>query len=90
MQTRREVSIEMRELIVKMRSDEKSYAEIARTIKMPRSTVASIVQKYTKMGIMENKARSGRPRKLEARTKRLICREIVTIALFLRHPSARI
>jgi len=51
----------------------KSYRFIAKTIGISPSTVSNIIRKFTLEGSMDDKPRSGRPRKATIHDDRLIC-----------------
>lgn len=68
---RKETSIEVRELIIRLHSEGHSYAEIAENLNRSRSTVASIVQR-SQVARVANGTRTGRPPSLNARERRAI------------------
>ena len=74
----KELSIEIRNLIVKKHLEGYSYAQISAFMEISKTTIASIVQKYRNSGTTGNAIRLGRPNKLKDRTKRLIKRQILT------------
>ncbi|GFR29037.1 hypothetical protein TNCT_600291 [Trichonephila clavata] len=72
MSQRKETSLELRNLIVKLKSEKKSYSEIAKIVKKPRSTAQTIYRNYVMRGNVLNKSRCGRPHKLSDRDARAI------------------
>lgn len=73
---RKETSVEMRELIMRLRRENKSYTEIAEITRKPRATVQSIIKYCSERDSTETAPRSGRPRKLSKRDNRQILREV--------------
>ncbi|GFY44517.1 hypothetical protein TNIN_203281 [Trichonephila inaurata madagascariensis] len=71
----KETSLELRNLIVKLKGENKSYSEIAKIVK-PRSTVQTIYRNYVMCGNVLNKSRCGRPHKLSDRDARAIVRKV--------------
>ena len=76
MPPRHEYSVDLRQLVVRLRVDGLSYGKIATTVKLPRSSVQYIVEKYHVNGTISNAPRSGRPRLTDARIDRIIVREV--------------
>ncbi|GFY58419.1 hypothetical protein TNIN_83041 [Trichonephila inaurata madagascariensis] len=68
----KETSLELRNLIVKLKGENKSYSEIAKIVKKPRSTVQTIYRNYVMRRNALNKSRCGRPHKLCDRDARAI------------------
>lgn len=64
MKNRKEIHISVRNMVVNLRKENKSYGEIAKTVKLSRSTVQTIIRNYNNNNSTENKPRSGRPKKL--------------------------
>lgn len=62
---------EIRKLIIKLRSEEKSYKEIAKTIGVGRAVVQITLKNYNNTNTAENKHRSGRPNKLTECEKKI-------------------
>jgi len=73
---RKESTVEVREIVINMYNNKKSYREIARTVNLATSTVHSIVKKYKLTGEIVNKLRKGRPRVLSDRDERFIMQKI--------------
>lgn len=73
---RKETGVEIRNLIVKLREDGKSYGEIAKTVKKCRATIQSIIKKYEETGNSCNQPRSGRPKVLNNREIRLLIKKV--------------
>ncbi|GFR13202.1 transposable element Tc1 transposase [Trichonephila clavata] len=74
MSQRKETSLELRNLIVKLKGEKKYYSEIAKIVKRPRSTVQTIYRNYVMRGNVLNKSRCGRSHKLSDRDARAIAR----------------
>ncbi|GFY52740.1 hypothetical protein TNIN_77021 [Trichonephila inaurata madagascariensis] len=72
----KETSLEFRNLIVKLKGEKKSYSEIAKIVKKPRSTVQTIYRNYVMRGNVLNKSRCGHPHKLSDRDSRAIVRKV--------------
>ncbi|GFY50539.1 transposable element Tc1 transposase [Trichonephila inaurata madagascariensis] len=72
----KETSLELQNLIVKLKDEKKSYSEIAKIVKKPRSTVQTICRNYVMRGNVLNKSRCGRPHKLSDRDARAIVRKV--------------
>lgn len=72
----KETSLELRNLVVKLKCEKKSYAEIAKIVKKSRSTVQTIYRNFVKRGNVLSKSRCGRPRKLDDREARAILRKV--------------
>ncbi|GFQ70315.1 hypothetical protein TNCT_352981 [Trichonephila clavata] len=69
----KETSLELRNLIVKLKGEKKSFSKI---VKKPRSTVQTIYRNYVMRGNVLNKSRCGRPHKLSDRDARAIVRKV--------------
>lgn len=68
----REVALVMRNRIIELHKNGKSYREIGKAIQLPFTTVGYIVRKYEELGSIENKPRPGRLNKLTMRVKRSV------------------
>ena len=66
----------MREEIILLRNKGRSYRQIGADLKLNYSTVRYIIKKREETGSVENKARSGRPKKLSTRDRRQIVRSV--------------
>lgn len=77
MAKQREIITELRQLIVKYHNMGLGYKKISKRLLIPRSTVASIVQKYKKTGNIANKKGQGRKKKTTERIDRAIVRKIL-------------
>lgn len=77
MAKQREIGTELRQLIVKYHNMGLGYKRISKRLYIPRTTVASIVQKYKKTGNLANKKGQGRKRKTTERIDRAIVRKIL-------------
>ncbi|GFY52385.1 hypothetical protein TNIN_111521 [Trichonephila inaurata madagascariensis] len=75
----KETSLELRNLIVKLKGENKSYSKIVRK---PRSTVQTIYRNYVMRENVLNKSRCGHPHKLGDRDARAI--EMIAGATFER------
>lgn len=73
---RKEISVDIRNLIIKLRQEKKSYSEIAKIVTKKRSTVQSIIKKFESFGTVLNKRRSGRPRILNDRDIRTLMKNM--------------
>ena len=76
MTSRKEISIDVRNLVVKHRNECKSYGEIAKLLNLSKSTVQTIFNNFENNGTVENKPRSGRPKKLNRRDVSFILKEV--------------
>lgn len=65
MVTRKEISTDIRNLVVKYKNENKSFGEIAKLLNLSKSTVQTIFNNYKNNGTVENKIRSGRQKKVE-------------------------
>ena len=62
-------SLEVRKLVVKLRTDDKhSIGEIANIVKKSKSVIHGILKKFEETGSCEAKKSPGRPRKTTAKT----------------------
>lgn len=77
-QKRKEISQDVRKLIISLRNDNMSYGEISKTVRKSRSTIQTIIKNYNKHKTTENEHRSGRPSKLSEREKRDVVRIVTT------------
>ena len=73
---RSETTVEIRELVIKLKKDGKSLSKIGEIIGKSKSTVQTILKNCKKTNTVTNKPRSGRPSKLTERDKRFILREV--------------
>lgn len=71
---RKETSLDVREIVIRLHSKGKSYSEIAKIVSRSRTTVASIVQRCKKEGRVANGRRTGRPPILSATDRRALLR----------------
>lgn len=76
MGNRKEIQISVRNLVINLRKENKSYGEIAKIVKLSRSTVQTIIKNYNNTNSTENKPRSGRPKKLSRRDISCILKEV--------------
>ncbi len=70
----KELSEDLKKIIVALHKDGVGYKKIAKTQKLSCSTVAKIIQRFNRTGSTQNKPRHGRPKKLSARAQRHIQR----------------
>ncbi|KAK9708446.1 Helix-turn-helix domain [Popillia japonica] len=68
----KEVCIEMRELIIKLRKEGNSLNSIARTVNRAKSTVQTILKNFSESKSVASKARSGRVPRGSSRLQRYI------------------
>lgn len=59
----KELSLPVKESIIKLKNENKSIREIAKTLGLAKSTIWSILKKVENTGDLMNNHRSGRPRK---------------------------
>lgn len=72
---RKEVALEIRKLIIRLHgADGLSYKKIGDLLKVPRSTVATIIQRFKNSGEVINQKRTGRPSKLTIGLRRILKR----------------
>ena len=65
MHPRKEISTDLRNRVIQHRNEAKSLGEIAKILKLSKSSVQSICKKYEISGNVANKPRSGRPKKIK-------------------------
>lgn len=63
MASRKEISTDVRNLVVKYRNEKKSFGEISKLLNLSKSTVQTVFNNLKNTGSVENKPRSGRPKK---------------------------
>ncbi|GFV73400.1 paired domain-containing protein [Trichonephila clavipes] len=85
----KEISLDMRKHITELRKEGKYFREIGKILKLSFTTVGYIVKKYLETGSVENKPRSGGPRTLTSRAKRMICAQTVRNVLHSAGLKAR-
>jgi transposase len=73
---RAETTIEERKMITNLHNQCKSLAEISRIVSRPRSTIQGIIDRYGVRKRLQNNSRSGRPRKINQYTGRVIIKMI--------------
>ena len=59
----KEIRNDLRKVAVKLKSEGKSLGKISKTLGLPKSTIQKINEKYQATGSVQNKSRSGPPRK---------------------------
>lgn len=76
MVNRRDIQQSVRNLVVDLRKENKSYGKIAKIVILSRSTVQTIVKNYQNTNSTENKPRSGRPKKLSRHDVSSVLKEV--------------
>lgn len=74
--SRKEISVDVRELIIKYQSEGKSLREIGRLVGKSHATVQTVLKNYKTNGSLSSKQRSGRPKIFTPREEVLIERKI--------------
>ncbi len=72
----KELPEELRDRIVARHRSGQGYKTISAALKVPKSTVASIILKWKTFGTTRTLPRAGRPAKLSYRWKRALVREV--------------
>ena len=72
----KELSVDLRDRIVLRNKSGEGYRKISAALKVPLSTVASIIHKLKKFGTTRALPRAGRPSKLSDRRRRVLVREV--------------
>ena len=72
----KELPEELRDRIVARHRSGQGYKKISAALKVPKSTVASIILKWKKFGTTRTLPRTGRPAKLSIRGRRALVREV--------------
>ncbi|KAF7249746.1 RNA-binding protein 6 [Varanus komodoensis] len=80
----KELSEDLKKIIVALHKDGLSYKKTAKTLKLSCSTVAKTIQRFNRTGSTQNRPRHGRPKKVSARAQHHIQR----LALGNRRMSA--
>ncbi len=70
----KELSENLKKIIVALNKYGVGYKKIAKTLKLSCSTVAKTIQRFNRTGSTQNRPRHGRPKKLIARAQRHIQR----------------
>ncbi len=88
----KELPEELRDRIVARHRSGQGYKKNSAALKVPKSTVASIILKWKTFGTTRTLPRAGRPAKLSYRGRRALVREIkkktkITVAVHQRLPS---
>lgn len=73
---RSELSVGERKIAINLHKERKSYAEIGHILKRSKSTIQKIINRYKTEERIQNKVRTGRPRKLTQREEKFVLREI--------------
>ena len=72
----KELPEELRDRIVARHRSGQGYKKISAALKVPKSTVASIILKWKTFGTTRTLPRAGRPAKLSYRGRRALVREV--------------
>lgn len=72
----KEISLEIRKLIVEHKNNGKSLREISEIVGHPKSSIQTVSRNYKTSNNLISKPRSGRPPKITQRIKRHIINEI--------------
>uniref|UniRef100_A0AAQ4PL24 Sleeping Beauty transposase HTH domain-containing protein n=1 Tax=Gasterosteus aculeatus aculeatus TaxID=481459 RepID=A0AAQ4PL24_GASAC len=72
----KELSVDLRDRIVSRHRSGEGYRKISAALKVPMSTVASIIWKWKKFGTTRTLPRVGRPPRLSDRGRRALVREV--------------
>ncbi|XP_040177703.1 uncharacterized protein LOC120909947 [Rana temporaria] len=72
----KELPTELRDRIIARHRSGEGYKKISSALKIPKSTVASIILKWKKFGTTKTLPRAGRPAKLSSRERRALVREV--------------
>jgi transposase len=72
----KELSVELRDMIVWRHSSGEGYQNISAALKVPKNTVASIILKWKKFGTTKTLPRAGRPSKLSNTGRRALVGEV--------------
>lgn len=72
----KELSVDLQDRIVSRHRSGEGYRNISAALKVPMSTVASIIRKWKKFGTTRTLPRAGRPAKLSDRGRRALVREV--------------
>ncbi len=70
----KELSEDLKKIIVALHKDGVSYKKIAKTLKLSCSTVAKTIQRFNRTGSTQNRHRHDGPKKLSTRAQRHIQR----------------
>ena len=77
MTSSKELSVELRDWIVLRHRSGEGYQKLSAALKVPKSTVASIILKWKKFGTTKTLPKAGRPVKLSNRGRRALVREVI-------------
>ncbi len=70
----KELSEDLKKIIIALRKDGVGYKKFAKTLKLSCSTVAKTIQRFNRTGSTQNRPSHGRPKKLSAHTQHHIQR----------------
>ncbi len=65
----KELSQDLKKIIVALHKDGVGYKKIVKTLKLSSSTVAKTIQRFNRTGFTQNRPRHGPPKKLSARAQ---------------------
>lgn len=71
----KELSKDLREKVIELYKTGKGYKKISKQLRMPISSVQTLIKKWKMRDSVETKSRSGRPTKVSATTARKIVRD---------------
>ncbi|XP_055903333.1 uncharacterized protein LOC129939369 [Eupeodes corollae] len=77
MSGRKEISSEVRKIVIKLKNEGMSMAKIGKSLDLSKASVQTIIKNYNETGHYDSRPRSGRPRKLDDRTMRKVVRKVV-------------
>lgn len=72
----KEHSMEVKKIVLAMHNDGKGYGKISKELKLPKSTVQSIIKKVKDVGHLENLPRSGCLAKVSSTDIQRVVREV--------------
>ena len=72
----KELSVELRDGMARRHRSGEGYKTISRVLKVPKSTVNSIIRKGKEYETTQTLPRAGRPTKLSNRARRILVREV--------------
>ena len=73
---RKQLSDDIKKVIVEMRESGHKLQQIASTLGIPRGTVSDVIVRFRRRGTVENKPQTGRRRLLDERSRRVLVRQV--------------